>query len=77
VHASCEDQGDDVKDSFCGELGRVSDQFARYDMKIILGDFNAKVGRENILKPIIGKKSSCEISNVYGVKVVNFATSKT
>jgi hypothetical protein len=46
VHASCEDKGDDVKDSFYEELGRVFDQFPMYDMKILLGDFNAKVGRE-------------------------------
>jgi hypothetical protein len=26
-------------------------------MKILLGDFNAKVGRENIFKPIIGNES--------------------
>jgi hypothetical protein len=43
VHAPCEDKGDDVKNSFCEELGRVFDQFPRYDTKIILGDFNAKV----------------------------------
>jgi exonuclease III len=48
VHAPCEDKGDDEKDSFYGELGRVFDQFPRYDMKIILGDIIAKVGRENI-----------------------------
>jgi len=26
-------------------------------MKILLADFNVKVGRENIFKPIIGNKS--------------------
>jgi hypothetical protein len=51
VHAPCEDKGDGVKGSFCEELGRVCDQFPRYDMKILLGEFNAKVGRENIFKP--------------------------
>jgi hypothetical protein len=45
VHAPCEDKGDYVKDSFSEELGRVFDQFPRYDMKILLGDFNAKRGR--------------------------------
>jgi hypothetical protein len=45
-------------------------------MKIILGDFNAKVGRENIFKPMIGNESLHEISNDSGVRVVNFATSK-
>jgi hypothetical protein len=45
-------------------------------MKILLGDFNAKVGREDIFKPIIGNKSLHEASNDNGVRVVNFATSK-
>jgi hypothetical protein len=48
VHAPCEDKGDEEKDSFFEELGRVFDRFPGYDMKIILGDFNANVGRENI-----------------------------
>jgi hypothetical protein len=44
-------------------------------MKIFLGDFNAKVGREDIFKPIIGNESLHEASNDNGVRVVNFATS--
>jgi hypothetical protein len=38
---------DNVKDSFYEELGRVFDNFPRYNMKILLGDFNAKVGTED------------------------------
>jgi endonuclease/exonuclease/phosphatase family metal-dependent hydrolase len=76
VHAPCEDKGDDVKDSFCEELGHVVDQFPRYDMKILLGDFNMKVGRENIFKPRIGNERLHEINNGSGVSVINFATSK-
>jgi hypothetical protein len=45
-------------------------------MKILLGDFNAKVGREDISKPTIGNESLHEISNDNGVRLVNFATSK-
>jgi endonuclease/exonuclease/phosphatase family metal-dependent hydrolase len=76
VHAPFEDKSYDVKDSFYEEQGHVFDQFPRYDMKILLGDFNAKVGREDIFKPTIGKESSHEISNDNGIGVVNFATSK-
>jgi hypothetical protein len=47
MHAPCEDKGDDVRDSFYEELGRVFDQFPRYDMKILLDDFHAKNGRED------------------------------
>jgi hypothetical protein len=76
AHAPCEDKGDDVKESFYEELGRVFDQFPRYDMKILLGDFNAKVDRESIFKPTIGNESLHEISNDNGVRILNFATSK-
>jgi hypothetical protein len=76
VHAPCEDTSNDIKDSFYEELGRVFEQFPRYDMKILFGDFNAKVGRENIFNLTIGNESSLEISTDNGVRVVNFATSK-
>jgi hypothetical protein len=76
VHSPCEDKGDKEKGSFFEELRRVSDQFPRYDTKIILGDFNAKVGREDIFKLTIGNESLHQISNDNGVRVVNFVTSK-
>ena len=45
-------------------------------MKILLGDFNTKVGRENIFKPTIGNESLHQDSNDNGVRIVNIATSK-
>src|SRR5215467_2791812 len=45
-------------------------------MKILLGDFNAKVGREDIFKPTIRNESLHQDSNDNGVRIVNFATSK-
>jgi hypothetical protein len=76
VHAPTEDQADDVKDSFYEELERVYDKFPKYHIKILLRDFNVKVGREDIFKPTIGNESLHEISNDNGVRLVNFATSK-
>jgi exonuclease III len=58
VYAPCEDKTDNVKNSFYKEPRRVFDQFPRYDMNILLGDFNAKVGREDIFKPTTGNESS-------------------
>jgi exonuclease III len=54
VHAPNEDKCDDIKDSFYKELEGVFDKFPKYHMKILFGDFNAKVGREDISKPTIG-----------------------
>jgi hypothetical protein len=44
VHAPTEDKTDDIKDSFNEEEERVFDKFPKYHTKIMLGDFNAKVG---------------------------------
>jgi hypothetical protein len=74
VYAPTEDNDDDIKDIFYEELEQVFDQFPRYHMEILLGDFNAKVGREDIFKPIIGNKSLHEVSNDNQVRSVNFAT---
>jgi hypothetical protein len=37
-------------DSFYEELEQVFNQFNSYSMNVLLGDFNTKVGREDILK---------------------------
>jgi hypothetical protein len=50
--------------------------FDKY-MKILLGDFNAKVGSEDIFKSTIGNESLHEISNDNKVRVIKFATSRT
>jgi hypothetical protein len=46
------------------------DKFPKYHIKIRLGDFNAKVGREDIFT--IWNESLHEISNDNGVRIVNF-----
>jgi hypothetical protein len=45
-------------------------------MKILLGDFNANVGGENIFNPEIGNESILQDNNDNGVSIVNFAPSK-
>jgi hypothetical protein len=50
LHAPREDKTDDVKNSLYEEIGHTFDQFPRYDMKILVGDFSAYVDREDIFK---------------------------
>jgi len=76
VHAPSEKKSEESKDSFYEELEEVFDHFPKYHLKILLGDFNAKVGRENIFKPTTGQESLHQDSNDYGVRLVNFATSR-
>ena len=56
VHAPSEDKSNDSKDSFYEEFNQVFDHFLRYHMKILLGDFNSKVGRENIFSLQMGMR---------------------
>jgi exonuclease III len=58
VDAPTEDKDDVIKGSFYKELEQVFDQFPRYHLKILLGDFNAKVRREDIFKPTVGDEES-------------------
>jgi hypothetical protein len=65
-----------MKGRFYEELERIFNKFLKYHMKILLGGFNAKVGRDDIFKITIWKSSLHEDSNVNGVRPVNFATLK-
>jgi hypothetical protein len=57
AHAPTGEKGDNPKDSFYEELEGFFYHFSKYHMKILLGDFNAKVGREDAFKPTIGNES--------------------
>ena len=73
VHVPSEEKSDDSKD-FYGELEQAFYHFPKYHMKILSGDFNAKVGGENNLKPTIGNESLHQESNDNDVRIVKTAT---
>jgi hypothetical protein len=64
-----------VKDSFYEELEHVFDKFPKYHINILLGDSNAKVGKEDIFKPL-GMRVYTKSVMTVELRVVNFATSK-
>jgi hypothetical protein len=68
VHAPTEDKIDDMKEGLYGELELIFDRFHKYYMKILSGDFNAKVGREDIFKLTIVNESLHEIDIVNGLE---------
>ena len=53
------------------ELEQVLDYFPKYQMKILLGDFHAKLWRGDIFKPIVRRESTHQDSNDNGVRIVN------
>jgi exonuclease III len=76
VYASTEDKTDEMKDSFYEDLKHVFEKLPKYPMNIFLGDFNAKVPREDIFKQTIWNESLHKIRNDNWFTVVQFATSK-
>jgi len=61
-----EDKDEDIQSEFYEDLERVYNKLTTNNIKIILGDFNAKIGRESILKPTIGSENLHETSNDKG-----------
>jgi hypothetical protein len=64
THAPTEEKSGNEKQSFNEELEQVFEQFLMHHMKIVLGDFNAKLGREYIFtlttgNEILHENSSC------------------
>jgi exonuclease III len=53
VYAPSAEKSDDSKDKFYGELEQVFNHFPKYQTKILLGNFNLKLEREDIFKPTI------------------------
>jgi hypothetical protein len=76
MYALSKEKSDDSKDSFYDELEQVFDHFPKYRKKILLTDFNAKLGREDIFKPTIGNESLHRDNNDNSVITVDFAQSK-
>jgi hypothetical protein len=56
VNAPTVDKIYDGKDSFYEELEFMFNKFPKFPTKILLGDFNAKVGREAFLNQQLGMK---------------------
>jgi hypothetical protein len=76
VHTSSEEKSDDLKDSVYEDSEQAFDNFPKFHMKILSGDFNAKMRRENLFKPTIGNGILHQVSHGNDVRIVNFATSK-
>jgi len=55
AYAPKEDAKDEVKEQFYEELNITLEQSSKHDTVIILGDFNAKVGKEMNNRLVAGK----------------------
>jgi hypothetical protein len=74
VHAPSEKKGDTSKNSLYEELEEVFEHYST--IRKFYGNFNAKVGRDNIFKPTIENANLHQDCNANGARIVKFATSK-
>ena len=72
--ALTEDTEDETVDEFFETLQSVCDELTKHDTIITLGDFNAKLGKEQIYKDITGRYSFHEVTNSNGLRLVQYAT---
>ncbi|XP_025421252.1 craniofacial development protein 2-like [Sipha flava] len=67
---------EDIKDTIYEDLIQAYDKLPGNAIKIVLGDFNAKCGREIQFSHTLGKESLHDISNGNGLRLISFATGK-
>jgi hypothetical protein len=76
VHAPTEEKDEIHKDDFYEDLERIYMKAPKHDIKVVMGDFNAKVGKEPGLAPNVGKYSLHEETNNNGWRMIDFAITK-
>jgi len=73
VYAPTEDTEDEIVDEFYETLQSVCDQLSKHDAIITLGDFNAKLGKEQTYREINGRHSLHETTSNNGFRLVQYA----
>ena len=75
--APTNDKLDDVKDEFYERLDKTYGECPKHDVKLVIGDANAQVEREESFRPVIGKESLHSTTNNDGLRLINFAVAKS
>ena len=75
-HAPTEEKDDAVKDAFYVNLEDLYVKCPAHDIKIVFGNFNAKVGQEGMFGSIVGQFSLHSTTLLNGVKLIDFAAAR-
>ena len=76
VHAPHNESPESNKDEYYETLTQTYDELPAHDIKIVMGDFNAKVGKEEVFRPTIGKFSLHDTTNENGERMIYFAAGR-
>lgn len=75
-YALTEEKEEEEKNIFYEDLERTFDSLPKNCIKVIVGDFNAQIGKEATFRPTIGHESLHTTSNDNGMKLIDFSTAK-
>jgi hypothetical protein len=76
IHATTNDSEEEAKNQFYEQLERAYAACPSHDVKLVMRDANAKVGRETVHQPTIGKHSLHESTNKNSLRLVDFAADR-
>jgi len=76
VHAPHNESTEADKDDYYEALATAYDELPAHDIKIVVGDFNAKVGKEEVFRPTIGRYSLHDNTNENGQRMIFFAAER-
>lgn len=76
IYAPMEDDEEEEKDKFYDDLTEICCRTSRHDITLILGDYNAKIGREPVIGRVADKYSLHDCSSENGIRVCDFAASQ-
>ena len=74
TYAPTEDKTEEIKEQFYDDLQSMVDKVPKSDVTIILGDVNAKLGKEPAYQKITGKHTLHVETNRNGERLCDFAT---
>ena len=69
------DKEEEIKEQFYEELQRTQDRVRKHDVTVILGDMNAKLGKEKVFSQVVGRHTLHGISIENKEMVANYAIS--
>lgn len=73
VYAPTDGATDQEKEAFYEKIEEACETIPKHDTLIILGDLNAKIGKEDFLKDVAGKHTIHDVTNDNGIRLCNFA----
>jgi hypothetical protein len=76
IHAPTNDSEEEAKDQFYEQLEQACAACSSHDVKLVMADAKAKVGRESVHQSTIGKHSLHESTNENSLRLVDFAAGR-